>query len=463
MPISARAAGALTLAVLTASVGTSAANVALPALVTAFTATPGQVQWVVVAYLLAMTAMSVVVGSLGDLWGRRRVLVMGIAVFTLGALAGGLAPSLTGLIAARAAQGAGAAVMTALPLALARDLSAGARTGRVMGALGTGSAVGTALGPALGGLLVGWGGWAAAFWMMVSLGLLALLSTRAIPASGGTARTHERVDTAGHVLLTSAIALYALALTAPAPDWPTAPLLCGAVVLFGGFLIAEHRAAHPVLPLSMLRHRPLATGMATNVLVATVMMTTLVVGPYALHDGLGLPLALVGLVMAIGPVTSAISGILAGRIVDHASPARLITVSLAVLTAGATALALLPSWWGVTGYIVALLVLTPGYQLFLAANNTYVLDTAAPAQRGTIAGTLGLSRNLGLITGASAMSALYATLTAESGLGTHASLSATRFTFLTAALLAATAATLSLIPAHLPTPPPTATARKENP
>ncbi|WP_036315871.1 MFS transporter, partial [Microbacterium sp. B24] len=169
-----RAVAGLALAILTASVGTSAANVALPALVTAFTATPGQVQWVVVAYLLAVTSISVTAGSAGDRWGRRRVLLAGISIFTVGAVAGALAPSLVTLVIARGVQGVGAAVMTALPLALARDLVADGRTGRIMGLLGTTSAVGTALGPALGGALIGWGGWTAPFWMMALLGAAAL-------------------------------------------------------------------------------------------------------------------------------------------------------------------------------------------------------------------------------------------------------------------------------------------------
>lgn len=102
MSIPSRAAAGLALAVLSASVGTSAANVALPALGQAFTDPAGHVQWVVVAYLLTTTAASVVVGSLGDRWGRKRVLIGGIATFTLGAAIAALSPSLAVLIAARA-------------------------------------------------------------------------------------------------------------------------------------------------------------------------------------------------------------------------------------------------------------------------------------------------------------------------------------------------------------------------
>lgn len=432
MSNSVRTVAGLTLSVLTASVGTSAANVALPALVDGFAATPGQVQWVVVAYLLGMTASSVAVGSLGDRWGRRRVLVSGIALFTVAGLVGAVAPALVILVLARVVQGVGAAVMTALPLALARDLSAEGRTGRVMGLLGTTSAVGTAAGPALGGVLIGWSGWSAAFWVMVALGAASLLAALTMPAAGAVSRTDRRFDTAGNVLLAASVSTYALALTAPAADWPTLPLLIGAAVLVGGLIAVERRAAHPVLPSSTWQNRTIAAGMVTNLIVATVMMTTLVVGPYVLHDGLDLPFPIVGLVMAVGPVTSAVSGVVAGWFVDHVSPVALITASLAVMTIGAGALALLPAAWGVAGYVAALLILTPGYQLFLASNNTQVLSSSDSVQRGAIAGALALSRNLGLITGASAMGGLYAALSAGSA---GSALDAGRTTFLAAALL----------------------------
>lgn len=458
-----RAVAGLALAILTASVGTSAANVALPALVTAFTATPGQVQWVVVAYLLAVTSISVTAGSAGDRWGRRRVLLAGISIFTVGAVAGALAPSLVTLVIARGVQGVGAAVMTALPLALARDLVADGRTGRIMGLLGTTSAVGTALGPALGGALIGWGGWTAPFWMMALLGAAALPLAVTVPSARTITRTRHRFDATGNVLLGAGIATYALALTAPMPNWPTGTLLGGAAALLIGFLVVERRADAPVLAPALLRHRTITTGMITNILVATVMMTTLVVGPYALHDGLQLPLPLVGLVMAVGPVTSAISGVLAGRLVDRTSPPIMITVSLTILTVGAAALATVPTWWGVAGYIGALFILTPGYQLFLAANNTHTLSATDPTQRGAIAGALGLSRNLGLITGASAMGALYATLAAESDTAANGPLDAAQTTFFIAALLAAIAAAASLRASRSLQPRAQTAPRKEQP
>ena len=142
-------------------------------------------------------------------------------------------------------------------------------------------------------------------------------------------------------------------------------------------------------------------------LVAAVMMTTLVVGPFYLGLGLGLTETLVGLVLATGPVISIFSGVPSGRLVDGWGHGRMLAIGLALLAAGAFLLAILPNMTGVAGYVLALAVLTPGYQLFQAANNTAALANVPKDLRGTVSGLLGLSRNAGLIAGASIMGAVF--------------------------------------------------------
>lgn len=438
------ATAGLALSVLVASLGTSAANVALPAIARELDGTFAQAQWVTLAYLLAMTATSLTVGHLGDLLGRRRILGIGIGVFTGAALLSALAPTLGTLIAARALQGIGAAVMMALPLARARDLVSADRLGRTMGLLGTTAAVGTASGPALGGLLITVAGWPAIFAAMVPLGVLtAALTTLAGREESSPATSRRGFDTAGVLLLTAAVALYTLGVTAPGDpeSWPTLPLLGGAVLIAVLFAFRESRAAHPLLSPTLLRTRGVSVGALLNLIVGTVMMSTLVVGPFFLAGALQLTPAAIGAAMAAGPVASICTGVLAGRAVDRFGT-RLMTASgLGAMIVGALALALLPAWWGLPGYLTGTVLLAPGYQVFLAANNTGVLSATPAERRGAASGLLGLSRNLGLVTGASVLAALFAAASgvAEIAVASPEALtSALRVTFLaTAALLVA--------------------------
>lgn len=154
--------------------------------------------------------------------------------------------------------------------------------------------------------------------------------------------------------------------------------------------------------------RDLAPNLIVNMGVAAVMMTTLVVGPFYLGVGLGLTATQIGFVMVVGPVISIFSGVPSGRLVDAWGNGRMLAIGLALMATGSFLLALLPTGLGVAGYVLAVMVLTPGYQLFQAANNTAVLADVSKDQRGTVSGLLSLSRNIGLIVGASAMGAVFA-------------------------------------------------------
>lgn len=141
-------------------------------------------------------------GRLGDVWGRRRLLLAGLALFALASLAAGAAPGLGWLIAARVAQGLGAAVMMALTLALVGEVVPKAQAGSAMGLLGTLSAVGTALGPSLGGLFLATWGWQAVFWVNVPLGLAALaLAWWQLPPDRAIPPRAVRFDHLGTALL----------------------------------------------------------------------------------------------------------------------------------------------------------------------------------------------------------------------------------------------------------------------
>ena len=265
-------AATLALAMLLASLGTSIANIAMPSLAEAFFAPFSQVQAVVVGYLVALTCSVLIAGRLGDRFGLKPMLVTGLVIFALSSLLCAIAPTLWLLIGARAVQGVGAAFLMTLPMALMRQTANEDRVGRAMGLLGTVSALGTALGPSLGGLLIPLAGWRAIFWVQVPLALLALImAISVLPAGTGKGKT-----------VTGSL-------------WS-------------------------------VMNRSLVPNLIVNILVAAVMMTTLVVGPFYLGLGLALAATEAGLVMMIGPVISMLSGVPSGRLVDNWGSRRVLAV-----------------------------------------------------------------------------------------------------------------------------------------
>lgn len=400
----------LTLTMLLSSLGTSIANVGLPTLARAFDASFQAVQWVVLAYLLAVTALVVSAGRLGDLIGRRRLLLAGIGIFTAASIACGSADNLGWLIAARVVQGSGAALMMALTIALVGETVAKERVGSAMGLLGTMSAIGTALGPSLGGVLIDGMGWKAIFLVNVPPGLLALaLAYRFLPRHKAT-RAPAAIDYPGAALLTVALIAYALAMTFGSGDFGVVnlALLCGAVLLLGLFVMVQLKSPAPLVQPALFRSRAIRSGFATSALATTVAMTTLVIGPFYLSGALGLSAAETGMAMAVGPLVAALVGMPAGRGVDRWGARRVGLVGLGTMALGSGAVSIASTTLGVWGYIGPLVVLTAGFATFQAANNTGVLAAAPTHQRGVISGLLNLSRNLGLITGAAAMSAVFA-------------------------------------------------------
>ncbi len=439
------ALASLSMAMLLPSLGTSIANVGLPAIARAFDASVQEAQWVVVVYLLAVTTLIVKAGRLGDMMGRRRLLLFGIAVFTAASIACGIAADLGWLVAARAGQGVGAAIMMALTMASVSEVIPGPRIGAAMGLLGTMSAVGTALGPALGGVLVSTGGWPAIFLATAALGgPTLLLAYRSLPADDASTKLDTgSFDGVSAVLLFMTLAAFAPAATGVAGIGGGILLLLAAIVGLGLFVKRQTSVAHPLVDMTMLREVALAASLSSTALVSTVLMATLVVGPFYLSGALGLEPAMVGAVMSIGPVVAALTGHAAGRFVDRFGPYPMTLLGLGGVIFGALLLALLWLEWAVASYVIGIVVMTAGYALFQAANNTSTMKQSPPGKRGVVAGLLGLARNLGLITGASAMGALFALAAG----GEHGGDPATgmRVTFLVAAILAGAAAAVHVL------------------
>jgi MFS family permease len=214
----------------------------------------------------------------------------------------------------------------------------------------------------------------------------------------------------GTLLLALTLAAYALAMTTGRGRFGllNVALLLATLVGGGLFVFAEAKTASPLIRLAMFRNPVLGAGFAMSMLVMTVIMATFVVGPFYLSGALALDAGRVGLVMAVGPIVGALTGVPAGRIVDRLGAYRMTAIGLIGMAAGSSILPIMPTRFGVAGYIAPLVLITAGYALFQAANNTAVMMDIRPDRRGVVSGLLNLSRNLGLITGASAMGAVFA-------------------------------------------------------
>ncbi|GAA0478728.1 MFS transporter [Paractinoplanes deccanensis] len=336
--------------------------VALPEIGRAVGFSATSLQWVVSAYAVAFGGLLLLGGRAVDLFGRRRMFVLALALYGLASLAGGLATDPGALVAARAVQGLGGALL--LPATLATintSFEEGPRRHRALAVWGGAGAVGMALGSLLGGVLTDWFGWQAVFYVNVPLALGAALVALRLMAADPAGVRRRRLDLPG--VLTATLGFTALVfgiVQGPELGWSSPAALgaiLGGIALVGVFLVIEGRTADPLMPLVLLRNRSLVTAMGVTFIFMgtfgaqyyflTVYLQD-VLGFDALRSGFAfLPSALVGL------VGTKASEKLLGRIGVRS------TVLLGLLT-GAAGMALLAAGMSPGGGYAAL---TPGLVL----------------------------------------------------------------------------------------------------
>jgi MFS family permease len=287
-------------------------------------------------------------------------------------------------------------------------------------------------------------GWPSLFAVIAALGVASLaIGARFLERPALAQAERSQFDVLGFLLLMIALGAYSLSMTSAIS---TAVCILIAAAALALFITVELRVSAPLVSIGSLENGALTGSLVALAFVTTVVMATLVVGPFYLTGAAGLNAAQAGLVMSIGPGISAIVGVPAGRLIDRWGLRRSMVSGLLLSMSGSVLMAIMPARFGVLGYGVALAVITAGYALFQAANNTSVMKNASSGSRGVYSALLGLSRNLGLITGASAMGALFAT--ASQGLPLLAlaqgDLSGLQVTFTVCAMLVAIGVVLTI-------------------
>ncbi|MEJ6472869.1 MFS transporter [Pseudoalteromonas piscicida] len=429
------------------TLGMSSINVLLPTLAEVFGAAQARVNWVVVAYLLAVTSCILGAGAIGDRIGRKRSLRIGVVIFGVASVAAGLSVNLWMLIAARLLQGVGAALLLSQVFALASSVMPKGKEGLAMGLLGSTAAIGTALGPLLSGAILEWLSWQFTFAVLVLLGGVAYwLMIKCLPDDVVNSSGSQRFDGMGSLWLLVACLFYVLAMPSSS-SFNTAlhsVFFLFAMVFIYCFVRSQKRTQFPLVSLVFLQHKLRNTSFIVSFIVDAIAMSTLVVGPFYLTYALELSPVAVGVIVSIGPFIAAVAGYPSGEVVDRCGIAFAMLLGLLMIFIGTLSFALLPSQCGLYGYIIALLVLTPGRQLFLAAHHTFVMTTVAENEKGMASGLINLSKNLGLMTGASLLAGVFSTLL-QAQSAALASLSQLNMAFSMTFLLAALFILFSLV------------------
>jgi EmrB/QacA subfamily drug resistance transporter len=388
-------------------------SVALPVLQAELGFTTAGLAWTVNAYLVPLGGLLLLAGRLGDLYGRRRMLLSGLSLFVLASLLCGLAIDAGMLIAARFVQGIGAAMASAVVLGMVVALfpEPGERA-RAMGVYAFVGAAGASIGTLLGGVLTDTVGWRWIFLVNVPIGVAAVLLALRYVAADSPADRSARPDVIGGLLVTAGLVLAVFTIVDTSGATVRLGMAALAVALLVGFVVRQQRAAEPLVRLRIFRSRAVSGGNAAQLLMVAGMLGFQFTTALYLQQALGYAPAQAGFAMLPITLTIALVSLTAsGRLIARSGARTVLLAGEVLLVAGLLLLTRPPVGSYVLDVLPSMVVLGIGAGLALPAVTTLMMSDATPEDAGLASGLANTSQQVGGALGTAVLAALAAART----------------------------------------------------
>ena len=364
-------------------------TIALPALQTDLAAGFASLQWVVNAYALLLGGLILIGGGAGDRFGRRRILVMGVALFAAASLVCALAPTIGVLIGARAVKGIGAALLVPQSLAIIAAAFPKEIRGRAIGIWAGASAIALSMGPPLGGILIDTLGWRSVFWINLPLSALVIWLALAYVPESRDETARGPLDWSGGLMSMVAFGLLTVGLTlfaemSEGAGIAVALLILGAIGL-ALFLVIESRTANPLMPFSLFSSRVFSGANVLTLFLYGALSGILFLLPFDLIEQRGLSATQVGLtLLPFGAIVGTLSRA-AGDWADRKGPRQPLVLGSMLLAMAAAGMALgIESYW--LGVLAPVLLMSLAMAIVAAPLTTAVMNAAPEAQSGAASG-----------------------------------------------------------------------------
>ena len=394
----------------------SIVNIALPDISAQMHISISAVQWVSTAYLLAISLLLLLWGKLADLYGKKKIVITGFLLFSLGSALCAFSGSLGVLVFARVVQAVGAGAMMSLSQGIVTSTFAPGERGAALGQVGMLVALGSLAGPSLGGVLVRAFGWPSIFVINIPIAVgAAVLAFCVMPPEQPAGRTAP-FDKAGTGLFSAFLLVFFLALLlaqqGSIPVWTLLPAVLVSAAALAGFLRAERKAADPLIHLELFHNPVFSIGLAQGFLIFIALSATLMFVPFYLQDYLHYNALHAGLAISVYPLVMAVVSPLSGRLADRYSTRPLTVAGTALSSLGLVLLVFVGAGSPLWQTLLALGILGVGNGMFQSPNNTDIFGVVPPRQLGIAGGINALFRNVGFVSG-TAFSVLIFSFTAR--------------------------------------------------
>ena len=403
---------ALALGMFMALLDATIVNIAVPAIITDLGTSITQVSWVLNAYNITLVVLFLSMGRIADRYGKKRVFIAGLVIFTLFSLACGFAPNIQFLIAFRVGQAVGAAGMVPVSLAIMLGVFPRRQHGMAVGIWGAVGSIAAALGPGLGGLLVTYGSWHWIFFVNVPIGIAALVAAVIlVPESHGGERAGSGVDVPGIAL--SAVGIFSLTLALVQGNqwgWTSARIL-GLVALWAVtvalFVVWELRTSSPMLDLRLFRIRPFTAANASMLLVGTAMGGAIFLLVIFMVTVMGYSELRAALSITPLPLTALVLAPFVGRRVDKVGPRGAAAAGGLFFTAGLVALAFLDASATTGDVIWRVMLIGAGIAFSMPTLMSAGMTSLPDRVRGVGSGVLNTSRQMGFVLGVAVLVGIF--------------------------------------------------------
>lgn len=406
--------GIVAIGVFMATLDSSIVNISLPAMARYFgVPLNGAVEWVIIAYLVATAAVLLTAGRLADMIGRKAVWTVGLVVFVSGSAICGAAPSLGILIAARAFQGLGGALLMSVSPAMLTTAFPASERGRALGINAVIVALGVSVGPTLGGVITAYFSWRWIFYVNVPIGIVGFILTLRV-LTEKLRHNPGRFDPLGAVLLGIGLAVFTAGLSFGQEIGWTSPIILAAIIVGLILLmllpIVEHRVANPIIIFSMLHNRVFVSAIVSSILSFLALFAVSFMLPFYLEQLRGFSTELAGFLMTPLPLTIAVIAPFSGSLADRIGTRWLAATGLAVACLGLVFISDLNAHTSLWGIIWPLLVTGVGQAIFQSPNNSALMGAAPRNLQGSAAGFLATGRTMGQSMSVALAGAIFASL-----------------------------------------------------
>ncbi len=373
-------------------------NIALPAISSGLHATLAAVEWTLIIYTLALTALVPFFGRISDVMGRRRLFIIGMMIFSGASLLAAFSQSIMWLIGARLIQAFGGALITANVLAIITDVFPAGKRGTAMGVQAILISGGASMGPIIGGFLVTHFGWQSVFLVNVPIGIVASIMGFFILPQLKSNRAMEPIDWVGSGLLLGGLTPLLLGVTeGPEWNWSLTSLILIVVGIVGIalFIVRELRTRYPLLDLTLFKIKEFAAGQAAGMFATIALSTMTLLFPFYWQVLRGYSAETTGIYMLPMPLTLMVFAPLAGRFSDKLGARGISSIGLALIGVGLFLISQVTATMPVWHVLWRLMLFGAGLGMFTAPNNNAVMSSAPPHRRGVASGLLGMFRYSG--------------------------------------------------------------------